>query len=117
MIDISRPIGQATVQAYYKKKWTLDDYYTQANQLQGFWYGQGAERLGLRGAVHEKDFARIMAGRRPDAAYETTQLQSHSERSGTVYQLRDIDQKVAAEVFAESRGWKHSGDPEKVYQT
>src|SRR5436309_1243185 len=110
MIDISRPIGEATAQTYYKEKWTLDDYYTQANQLQGFWYGQGAERLGLRGAVQEIDFARIMGGRRPDAAYEATQLQNHWERSGSVYQLRDIDQKVAAEVLAESKGWKHNGE-------
>src|SRR3982750_408599 len=116
MIDISRPIGEATAQTYYKEKWTLDDYYTQQNQLQGFWYGQAAERLGLRGAVVEKDFAHIMAGRRPDAAYETTQLQNHWERNGRVYQLCDIDQKVAAEVFAERGGWRNTLQPKRTFQ-
>jgi hypothetical protein len=35
MIDISRAIGEQTAQTYYKEKWTIDDYYTQQNQLQG----------------------------------------------------------------------------------
>jgi hypothetical protein len=72
MIDISRAIGEQTAQTYYKEKWTIDDYYTQQNQLQGYWYGAVADHLGLRGAVLDQDFARIMGGRRPDAPMSHT---------------------------------------------
>jgi hypothetical protein len=52
MIDISRAIGEQTAQTYYKEKWTIDDYYTQQNQLQGLLVrsSSGLPRITRRGA-------------------------------------------------------------------
>jgi TrwC relaxase len=117
MIDISRAIGEQTAQTYYKEKWTVDDYYTQKNQLQGFWYGVAAEHLGLRGAVQDQDFARIMAGRQPDAQYDPEQLEQTWRQEGQRYRLYDREQKLAAEAFAAERGWRNNLQPEKLYRT
>jgi conjugative relaxase-like TrwC/TraI family protein len=117
MIDISRAIGEQTAQTYYKEKWTIDDYYTQQNQLQGYWCGAVADHLGLRGAVLDQDFARIMGGRRPDAQYDPRQLEQNWRQEGQRYQLHDRDGKQVAEVSWAEGGWRNDRQPDKLYRT
>src|SRR3982751_3034493 len=116
MIDISRAIGEQTAQNYYKEKWTLDDYYTQKNQLQGYWYGAVGDPLKLHGAVLDKDFARIMGGRRPDAAYDPEQLAQYWQQEGQRYRLQDCEGKQVAEVFLSDKGWQNSLQPERFFR-
>lgn len=47
--------------SYYE----LDDYYLKG-ESPSEWYGEGAERLGLRGKVEREEFKRLLAGKLPD---------------------------------------------------
>jgi len=63
--------------SYYEK----DDYYETKGEnpdAQGQWYGQGAERLGLEGAVGREDFKALLEGTLPDG----TQLGTIREEGG-----------------------------------
>jgi conjugative relaxase-like TrwC/TraI family protein len=42
------------------------DYLTEKGEVEMVWYGQGSERLGLSGQVHENDFARLCDGLHPE---------------------------------------------------
>ena len=42
------------------------DYLTEKGEVEMVWYGQGSERLGLSGQVHEDDFARLCDGLHPE---------------------------------------------------
>jgi conjugative relaxase-like TrwC/TraI family protein len=55
--------GQAA--RYYTEQYARDDYYSEGQTVTGQWYGQGAERLGLTGAVCQEDFAAVLHGKDP----------------------------------------------------
>ena len=57
-----KSVGQA--QSYYKAEKGIASYYSkEANSYGGGqWYGRGAEELGLRGPVHEKQWNRALQG-------------------------------------------------------
>jgi conjugative relaxase-like TrwC/TraI family protein len=44
----------------------LPSYYLDGNEPPGVWWGRGAERLGLDGAINDEAFLAVMAGQPPD---------------------------------------------------
>jgi conjugative relaxase-like TrwC/TraI family protein len=65
MLTISPPIHAAQGD-YYLKLAQADDYYLDASEPPGFWLGQGAAALGLRGQLQPEDFRTLLNGRTPD---------------------------------------------------
>ena len=51
--------------AYFREHLQVGDYYAQENTVQGEWFGQGAEKLGLQGAVKEQQFVALCEGNNP----------------------------------------------------
>jgi conjugative relaxase-like TrwC/TraI family protein len=118
MTSYSRPLKAATVLRYHAEKWTVDDYYSEKKKVQGYWFGELAEHFGLKGAIQDEDFRRIMTGRRPDAAYDAYQLAKNWERTKDGYILRDTEGKVAIAVTpAHHNGWQHSLDPGRRFKS
>ena len=65
MMSIGAISDAGVAVSYYEK----DDYYTSGGadpDAQGQWFGQGAERLGLAGAVDRDEFRSLLEGRMPD---------------------------------------------------
>ena len=62
-IDTLESVGQA--RSYYQAERGIASYYSsEANAYGGGqWYGRGAEKLGLRGPVHERQWNRALEGR------------------------------------------------------
>ncbi|WP_309380302.1 MobF family relaxase [Cerasicoccus frondis] len=50
---------------YFREHLQVGDYYAQENEVQGEWFGQGAEKLGLNGAVKEQQFEALCEGNNP----------------------------------------------------
>jgi conjugative relaxase-like TrwC/TraI family protein len=66
MIHASRAMTAARVADYFRREYTLGDYYTGDRAAGvGTWQGRGAERLGLAGPVAAADFDALLAGRSP----------------------------------------------------
>jgi conjugative relaxase-like TrwC/TraI family protein len=65
MLTISPPI-HASQGEYYLKLAASDDYYLDASEPPGFWLGQGAEALRLKGQLNPDDFRSLLSGRTPD---------------------------------------------------
>ena len=57
--------GQA--QRYHREEFTsrAQSYYAEEENVRGEWQGRLAANFGLRGEVHEVDFARMSEGRHP----------------------------------------------------
>lgn len=77
MLSIGALSSSGAAVSYYEK----DDYYETKGEnpdAQGQWFGQGAERLGLEGAVGREDFKALLEGTLPDG----TQLGTIREEGG-----------------------------------
>lgn len=59
---------------YARKHLNYNDYVDENGKVQGTWHGKGAEALGLRGRVEDKDFAALMRGENPRTG-ESVRLQ------------------------------------------
>ena len=55
----------ANAREYFRAHLSVGDYYAAAERVDGEWFGQGAEQLGLKGAVTEKQFLALCEGRHP----------------------------------------------------
>jgi len=67
MLTISKPLSASQAQAYHAEEFSnsRENYYTEADQIQGEWHGRLAEEWGLRGEVHEEHFQRLSEGQHP----------------------------------------------------
>ena len=57
---------------YFAEHMGKGDYLTQGGRLQMLWYGKGADRLGLHGAVQIEQFNRLCDGKYPDTGEKLT---------------------------------------------
>lgn len=65
MLSISAPMKGAGAGNYYLDL-ARDDYYANAREQAGLWFGRGAELLGLAGLVHREPFLHLLSGCSPD---------------------------------------------------
>jgi conjugative relaxase-like TrwC/TraI family protein len=67
MLTISKPLSASQAQTYHEKEFTAaeQNYWKQADTIQGEWHGKLAERFGLAGAVGAEEFARLSEGQNP----------------------------------------------------
>jgi len=58
---------------YFREHLAAGKYYSADQKVTGEWFGQGAEKLGLKGNVHEADFLRLCEGLHPGTGDRLTQ--------------------------------------------
>ncbi len=67
MLTISKPLSASQAQTYHEKEFTSaeQNYWKQADTIQGEWHGKLAQKFGLSGAVGAEEFARLSEGQNP----------------------------------------------------
>jgi len=55
----------AAVKSYHRVGLATSDYYIETGQIPGYWNGQGAERLGLKGKIEQQHFDRLVDNIKP----------------------------------------------------
>lgn len=67
MLTISKPLSAGQARRYHAEEFqnARENYYTEADQIRGAWYGQLASRWGLAGEVNEQHFHRLAEGQHP----------------------------------------------------
>ena len=67
MLTISKPLSASQAQTYHEKEFTSaeQNYWKQADTIQGEWHGKLADKFGLAGAVGAEEFTRLSEGQHP----------------------------------------------------
>lgn len=65
MIRVFTMRSSAAAKNYYGSALSREDYYSEAQEIVGKWYGSGAEALGLKGEVQQEHFERLCDNRHP----------------------------------------------------
>lgn len=82
MLSISQPIRAGSGE-YYLSLAATDDYYLNGDQEPaGFWLGDGAKSLGLRGQVEPEPFRNLLRGLSPDGQQELVKNVHGERRAG-----------------------------------
>ena len=99
MLTISKPLSASQAQTYHEKEFTSaeQNYWKQADTIQGEWHGKLAEKFGLTGAVGAEEFARLSEGQNPTTG---EQLVRHRK----VQEYKTEDGKTVAPVEHRA-GW------------
>ena len=79
MLSISSPIKGAGRGNYYLEL-TRADYYANTYEQPGQWFGSGAGKLGLQGAVEREPFLNLLSGCAPDGRRPLVQNALHPDR-------------------------------------
>jgi conjugative relaxase-like TrwC/TraI family protein len=67
MLTAKPQMNLASAQEYFREHLAVGDYYAENQQVAGEWFGQGAEKLGLRGKVGEQEFLALCNGLNPSS--------------------------------------------------
>jgi len=99
MLTISKPLSASQAQTYHEKEFTAaeQNYWKQADTIQGEWHGKLAGKFGLAGAVGAEEFARLSEGQHPATG---EQLVRHRK----VHEYKTEDGKTVAPVEHRA-GW------------
>ncbi len=99
MLTISKPLSASQAQTYHEKEFTAaeQNYWKQADTIQGEWHGKLAGRFDLAGAVGADEFARLSEGQHPATG---EQLVRHRK----VHEYKTEDGKTVAPVEHRA-GW------------
>lgn len=68
-------------QAGYYLGLAREDYYLQGGEPPGWWFGQGAQALGLTGQVQADQLYNLFGGLSPDGSYSLVQRQRHEGKA------------------------------------
>jgi conjugative relaxase-like TrwC/TraI family protein len=99
MLTIYKPLSASQAQTYHEKEFTAaeQNYWKQADTIQGEWHGKLAEKFGVAGAVGAEEFARLSEGQHPVTG---EQLVRHRK----VHEYKTEDGKTVAPVEHRA-GW------------
>ena len=99
MLTISKPLSASQAQTYHEKEFTAaeQNYWKQADTIQGEWHGKLADKFGLAGAVGAEEFARLSEGQHP---VTSEQLVRHRK----VHEYKTEEGKTVAPVEHRA-GW------------
>jgi conjugative relaxase-like TrwC/TraI family protein len=99
MLTISKPLSASQAQTYHEKEFTAaeQNYWKQADTIQGEWHGKLAGKFGLAGTVGAEEFARLSEGQHPVTG---EQLVRHRK----VHEYKTEDGKTVAPVEHRA-GW------------
>jgi conjugative relaxase-like TrwC/TraI family protein len=99
MLTISKALSAGQAQSYHQKEFTSreQNYWSQRGQIAGEWQGSLAAKVGLRGAVAEKDFARLSQGQHPETGEQLV-------RQRASYQYQNSNGKTV-KTMEHRAGW------------
>src|SRR5438105_6882738 len=72
MLAATAQYSLGNARKYFEEHLRLGDYYTEAQQVLGQWYGQGAEKLGLSGTTRGAEFLRLCENLHPQTGERLT---------------------------------------------
>ena len=82
MLRITTSQSPEGAKSYYTASLARGDYYTQAQDVNGFWGGLGSARLGLDGNVEQDQFFRLVENRHPQTGEKLTVRNQGNRRVG-----------------------------------
>jgi conjugative relaxase-like TrwC/TraI family protein len=65
MLSPKPQLNLKSAKEYFREHLSVGDYYSVGQQVAGEWFGEAAERLGLKGKVGEKEFLALCEGLNP----------------------------------------------------
>jgi conjugative relaxase-like TrwC/TraI family protein len=83
MLTIKPQLNLRNARKYFREHLSTGDYYSAENEITGEWFGQGAEKLGLKGSVGEKEFLRLCDGLNPATGERLTMRKNSTRQSET----------------------------------
>ncbi len=78
MITMVPVTSLANARKYFRENLQVGDYYAENHSIEGEWFGKGAEKLGLKGAVNEKTFLSLVEGNDPNTGQFLTQRKNRN---------------------------------------
>ena len=83
MLTAKPQLNLASAREYFREHLRVGDYYAEGQTVAGEWFGQGAEKLGLKGRIEEADFLALCEGVNPKTGERlTARLNSHRHENG-----------------------------------
>jgi len=82
MIQARIQFSLSNATEYFREHLSVGDYYSAGQKVAGEWFGQGAEKLGLKGAVNEADFLALCDGKHPMTGLKLGQRMNTVRHSG-----------------------------------
>lgn len=79
MLSPKPQLSLRNAKGYFREHLTVGDYYAEGQKVTGEWFGEGAEKLGLKGAVKEVEFLRLCDGLHPTTGERLT-LRKNAQR-------------------------------------
>jgi len=73
MIQTKIQFNLKNAKQYFREHLGAGDYYSEGQKVAGEWLGIGAEKLGLKGAVGEKEFIALCEGKQPETGLKLGQ--------------------------------------------
>lgn len=80
MLSVKPQLNLQNAREYFREHLCAGDYYSADQKITGAWFGEGADKLGLKGAVKEVDFLRLCEGLNPTTGERLTARKNSSRR-------------------------------------
>lgn len=72
MLTMKAQYSLGNAESYFREHLRTGDYYMEGRSVSGQWFGVGAERLGLSGVTHEKEFVNLCRNLHPQTGEQLT---------------------------------------------
>ena len=72
MLTMKAQSSLKNAESYFREHLGVGDYYMEGRSVTGQWFGEGAEKLGLSGVTHEKEFVNLCRNRHPQTGEQLT---------------------------------------------
>ena len=83
MIQPKIQFSLANAKEYFREHLSTGDYYSAGQTITGEWFGQGAEKLGLKDTVKETDFLALCEGKNPATGQQLGQRMNSVRHAGS----------------------------------
>ncbi len=80
MLSVKPQLNLQNAREYFREHLCAGDYYSADHKITGAWFGEGADKLGLKGALKEVDFLRLCEGLNPTTGERLTARKNSSRR-------------------------------------
>ncbi|HWA08323.1 MAG TPA: MobF family relaxase [Opitutaceae bacterium] len=80
MLGAKAQLNLKNAREYFREHLCAGDYYSAGQKITGQWFGEGAQKFCLKGAVKESDFLRLCEGQNPTTGERLTQRKNSSRR-------------------------------------
>lgn len=91
MLSTKPQLNLRHAREYFREHLSAGDYYAEGRRIVGHWFGQGAEKLGLKGTVNEREFLALCDGLNPQSGGQMTlRRNTHRHEGGKTVANRRV---------------------------